>query len=904
MAAAALTLASSCQRELQPVSGNKGPVEVTYRIATDVVTRAAVETGKGATAKNLIVAVYDENGENEYAELRQDLTVSGYPTNVTLTLVKDQKYKILFLAQADGTYINETSTDPKAIAIPAGATSSENYDIFTAVDDITVDGTAKSVTLKRPFARVNFATSASSIAAAEAAGLTLSTAQISFTGIPKTFNALEGTVSGSQDVTLAAVNLTVEDLETLKDDYKILAYAYLPAEADPYLANAILRINSDERTLNISNLPLRANYRTNVIGDLLTSATNYNVNLNPDFDDEVDNVAQIGSNFYFTLAEAIAAVPTDGTKTTITMTADETVDVDNSALVVAAGKNIVLELNGHSIVGTSESGTTTALITNRGTLTIQDSSDTEKNGSGNGKLMSGATTTWTWDGTDDYSGSYASNNIRNDGTLIIESGLIYNMSTGSAAYAVDNYGAASLTVNGGKLDAAKASAIRLFYQNGGSVTVNDGIIGHYTSDTDSSYMGIQVMSAGTNGVNVTVNGGVITGYYSFYAGSGSAWSSSHFTITGGIFDGFVGFAASIAAESISLTGGEFHSWTGSWGDIKFITGGKFTADAKDSSEDYLADGYEFVDTGDGFWTVQIGTSWDGSIVEPSLAADGFYHITTASELAGIAQMVNAGTTFSGKTVILDADLNLGNKPWTPIGTNADDAAHCFQGNFDGNGKTISNLYIDLTAEPAYRSAGLFGATRNAVTIKDFTIDGATVKHLSSGAATDNGIAVVVGSLSYNENSGLIRNVTVRNAIIEGNRYIGGIAGYAKGTITECTVEGLNIIATPDNLTGSYDNGDKVGGILGYDNSGVTITNNNVTNFSIKGYRDIGGIVGLARFNSSTVSGNSVDNGTITIDQTTNSYGSKTPNAGAIVGRIGDGTYNENDNSSNNVTIVI
>ena len=832
MAAAALTLASSCQRELQPVSGNKGPVEVTYRIATDVVTRAAVETGKGAAAKNLIVAVYDENGENEYAELRQDLTVSGYPTNVTLTLVKDQKYKILFLAQADGTYINETSTDPKAIAIPAGATSSENYDIFTAVDDITVDGTAKSVTLKRPFSRVNFATSASSIAAAEAAGLTLSTAQISFTGIPKTFNALEGTVSGSQDVTLAAVNLTVEDLETLKDDYKILAYAYLPAEADPYLANAILRINSDERTLNISNLPLRANYRTNIIGDLLTSATNYNVNLNPDFDDEVDNVAQIGSNFYFTLAEAIAAVPTDGTKTTITMTADETVNVDQSALVVAAGKNIVLELNGHSIVGTSESGTTTALITNRGTLTIQDSSDTEKNGSGNGKLMSGATTTWTWDGTDDYSGSYASNNIRNDGTLIIESGLIYNMSTGSAAYAVDNYGAASLTVNGGNLDAAKASAIRLFYQNGGSVTVNDGIIGHYTSDTDYSYMGIQVMSAGTNGVNVTVNGGVITGYYSFYAGSGSAWSSSHFTITGGKFEGPVGFTGSIAAESLSLTGGEFHDFTGSYGDVKFITGGKFTADAKDSSEDYLADGYEFVDTGDGFWTVQIGTSWDGSIVEPSLAADGFYHITTASELAGIAQMVNAGTTFSGKTVILDADLNLGNKPWTPIGN----SAKFFMGTFDGNGKTISNM----STKSGDTYAGLFGKINisAAVTIKNLTIKNATLNPASNGSEEISAGALIGWTENHSSYNLLIQNIIVDGVTVNSTKYVGGLIGWAGSgagmeyfVIDGCEVKNSTIKSAYTEDGGANYKG-HAGGVVGYLQDG-TIKNTTVSDSKIE-----------------------------------------------------------------------
>ena len=298
--------------------------------------------------------------------------------------------------------------------------------------------------------------------------------------------------------------------------------------------------------------------------------------------------------------------------------------------------------------------------------------------------------------------------------------------------------------------------------------------------------------------------------------------------------------------------------------------------------------------------------WNGGSVAPETPEasdpDQNIYISSPEELAWVSQQVAAGNTFEGKTLVMNTDIDLNNTSWTPIGTNADDSQTAFQGTFDGNGKTIYNLNVDLTAEPAYRSAGLFGATSGNAVIKNLTISGASIKHLSSGAITDNGIAVVVGSLTYG-GGGIVENVHVKNATIEGNRYIGGIAGYAKGTIKNCSVDGLTIVATPDNLTGSYDNGDKVGGILGYDNTGVTITDNTVSNFTIKGYRDLGGIVGCADLNSSTVTGNVATNGTITVDQQTNSYGAKPANAAAIVGRKLGSDVIDASNSSSNVVIT-
>ena len=214
-------------------------------------------------------------------------------------------------------------------------------------------------------------------------------------------------------------------------------------------------------------------------------------------------------------------------------------------------------------------------------------------------------------------------------------------------------------------------------------------------------------------------------------------------------------------------------------------------------------------------------------------------IDDVSELKHFRDKVNNGTTYTGEIITLGYDIDLNNETWIPIGPNADDDSKKFLGTFDGNSKTISDLKVDL--ETGYTAAGFFGALGG--TVKDLTIDHASIKHISQGNATTNGIAVVAGSLY---SSGSIENVAVKNATVEGNRFIGGIAGYVYGNITGCTVESVTLIATPDNLTGEYDNGDKVGGIAGYLGEGSQkITNCSVSDSSISGYRNLGGIAGAA-----------------------------------------------------------
>ena len=76
-------------------------------------------------------------------------------------------------------------------------------------------------------------------------------------------------------------------------------------------------------------------------------------------------------------------------------------------------------------------------------------------------------------------------------------------------------------------------------------------------------------------------------------------------------------------------------------------------------------------------------------------------ISTAAQLAGLASLVNNGTSFKNQYISLAADIDLGGKNWGEIGTNS----HSFTGNFDGKGHVIKNLTHYAST---WEEFGLFG----------------------------------------------------------------------------------------------------------------------------------------------------------------------------------------------------
>ena len=274
------------------------------------------------------------------------------------------------------------------------------------------------------------------------------------------------------------------------------------------------------------------------------------------------------------------------------------------------------------------------------------------------------------------------------------------------------------------------------------------------------------------------------------------------------------------------------------------------------------------------WTGMVDIDW--YLDNPDASE---YILTSAEELAGLAAIVNGtavapattyaareATTikdnFNGKTIKLGANIDLNDIEWTPvgrIGATSTDFTYAFKGTFDGQGYTVSNLFVSNEGW-----SGLFGIAHSA-TISNVTIDGVTI-------------------LS--------------------NRMAGAVVGQIYGSIDNCHVKDATIIATPNWIGTKYDNGDKVGGIVGWlgDNgNNRTLTNCSATNVELGAYRDVGGIVGYVA-SSTTVKGNSVSKITITVDQTTNYYEDKDVNAGYVCGRV-NGTITEENNSKDENSVV-
>jgi len=244
----------------------------------------------------------------------------------------------------------------------------------------------------------------------------------------------------------------------------------------------------------------------------------------------------------------------------------------------------------------------------------------------------------------------------------------------------------------------------------------------------------------------------------------------------------------------------------------------------------------------GAWAQTPPSKGDGSADKP-------YKISTAAELAWFRDQVNSGNNTISATLTKDIDLS--EFCHAADGTTYTDELSrtpitWFQGTFDGNGKTISNLYINATSN----YTGFFGYAYVG-SIKNITFDNARVKNTGGY-----NFGILVG----NAGSCIIENIkTLANCSVEGENYVGGIAGVANGNISNCenraTVKGIrylggvvaayfgNSITSCANYGVVTGSGESVGGIAGYFNSG---TIQNSANYGdVTGTDNVGNLIGLA-----------------------------------------------------------
>jgi len=238
-------------------------------------------------------------------------------------------------------------------------------------------------------------------------------------------------------------------------------------------------------------------------------------------------------------------------------------------------------------------------------------------------------------------------------------------------------------------------------------------------------------------------------------------------------------------------------------------------------------------------TNSAGTAYGSQVSFTTTAATFFagsgasvdpYLINTATQLAKLAELINAGnTSYNNKYYKLTADIDLsafgigwnGGKGWIPIGTNS----NRFSGSIDGNNHKVSGLYIN---DSNLEYAGLFGYIMQGY-IQNLSVEGAvTGKNYVGGVAGD----VLMGGWNTN----CVNNCYVA-IVVNGNDYVGGVVGALDmGIIGNCYV------------TGAVNGNSNVGGVAGraLSESGPI---NCYTTCTVTGESRVGGVVGNVDNNS-------------------------------------------------------
>lgn len=276
--AAVVVAAVSCNKEGNEPEGKMAVLS--YDVNLSEVTTKAL--GDGSAVDKLACAVYD--GETLYAHATVAKTDGKF--TYTPSLYYGKTYTVVFFAYKDGAYA--VSEDLKTITRSGNG---EAADAFTyketvkinADGTLTIDGVASaqtasnhSVTLTRPFAQLNIGT-------ADLTGMTKVTVTLS--SCATSYSAQSGAYAGSQDVTYTSTASEFSSSKFTVDgtDYSLVSLNYLFAGSNVTATVEVYNGDNLIRTVTVNNVPLKANQKTNIYGNLVKGELTFNVTMNAVF---------------------------------------------------------------------------------------------------------------------------------------------------------------------------------------------------------------------------------------------------------------------------------------------------------------------------------------------------------------------------------------------------------------------------------------------------------------------------------------------------------------------------------------------------------------------------------------------------------------------------------------------
>lgn len=324
-AAAGILLATSCQNdELDAVQiGNEATVSFTLGVEGEVQTRAISD---GLTANRLVYAVFDEEG-NRITTIAKVDKDANFPTTENITLAKGQTYKVAFWAQNSATSAYVLDDDMNlTIDYTNSANNDENRDAFFKTETFTVTDNAQiNVVLKRPFAQINLGVTDTDWDAAVASGIEIATSKVVIKNAFTNMDLIDGSVSGETEVVYDFGATPKSSNEVLKVDLDKDG----TAEEYHYLSMSYILVDAQKSTLQdldftfhpisgndivfgegLNNVPVQRNWRTNIIGQILTDNIDFNISIDPIYDGEYNNgtavPVELNGVYYSTIEDALA----------------------------------------------------------------------------------------------------------------------------------------------------------------------------------------------------------------------------------------------------------------------------------------------------------------------------------------------------------------------------------------------------------------------------------------------------------------------------------------------------------------------------------------------------------------------------------------------------------------------
>jgi len=388
-AAAGMLLATSCSNDELDVVQSGNEAQVTFSLAAEggIATRAISD---GTGAKKLVYAVYNDNGELIKTIANADVNGqivdnsafdNGLTENVTITLAKGQQYTVAFWAQ-DPKCTAYTTTDLENVEVDyAGLNNDETRDAFFKAETFTVTGNTEiNVVLKRPFAQINVGVYQTDWNAAVASGIEIEKSKVTIEKAATSINLLTGEVEGEETVEYGFATIPTQfttpetldvdlDKDGTKEKYVYLSMSYILAnDATTGYAKATLEdldftfapksgnnINFSE---GLNAVPVQRNWRTNIIGKILTGDVTFNITIDPIYDGEYNNgeaqPVNINGVYYATIQDAVNNVKDGEVIKVATGTYTEVVKVTGGKnfTLEAAGPNVVIAALDHQSNGT------------------------------------------------------------------------------------------------------------------------------------------------------------------------------------------------------------------------------------------------------------------------------------------------------------------------------------------------------------------------------------------------------------------------------------------------------------------------------------------------------------------------------------------------------------------------